>query len=219
MRWYESYMTRRVPLNMSAMTPAQAAQTRLNAIRDLMRMEMPERWNDVINGPISGIPEPSLHKLYNTKYNATKPGPDHAMAKCLYLWVMTAIPDAKTMFSSREIGIVDGDGWQTFIDGWGHPISFLRWAPGFSQYSDIQVADPLNHHDPFDYRNVDAAGYQLFPLIYAGVIGKDSNGYDDYGISPGLNVAPTLTPCSSNGQVGIMNTGIPLFTNHHIEQK
>ena len=53
MRRYESYMTRRVPLNLSTdpggarLTPAQIAQDRLYAMRDLMRMEMPDRIQDV----------------------------------------------------------------------------------------------------------------------------------------------------------------------------
>ena len=47
----ESYYTRRVPLNLQGLTPQEAAQIKLYAIRDLMRMEMPERWNDVLERP------------------------------------------------------------------------------------------------------------------------------------------------------------------------
>ena len=151
MRRYESYMTRRVPLDLSGMTPRRRREIRLNAIRDLMRMEMPERWNDVIERshreslrarvPAAAGPAQSTRPSTGAK----QAGPDHAMAKCLYMWVMTSIPDAKTMFTSREMAIVDSDGWTCFIDGWGRPISFLRWAPGYSPNSDIQVADPAGH--------------------------------------------------------------------------
>ena len=180
MRRYESYLTRRLqlfktsgnsnyvplimsdlPTNDSTHPPVQCmAMLRMLAIRDLMRMEMPERWPDIQNGPqlLYSFSNPSgnwkvslsqtkdsknkyfgssLQALYLQKLENpgqfglhSSPVADHAQAKCLYLWVMTAIPEAKTMFSSSEIADVDGDGWKVFIDGWGNPIGFLRWAPG-----------------------------------------------------------------------------------------
>ena len=74
-----------------------------------------------------------------------------------------------------------------FIDGWGRPIRFLRWAPGYlppSAYSsaktaqaaatDLQTGDPDNDHDPFDPLRTDVQlnggpprGYRLAPLIYS----------------------------------------------------
>ena len=79
MRKYESYTTRRVPMNLSGMVPSTAAQTRLSALRDLMRMEMPERWNDVTYGPtVTGLPQPALQRLYQAKYNAAKARPASA---------------------------------------------------------------------------------------------------------------------------------------------
>jgi hypothetical protein len=41
--------------------------------------------------------------------------------------------------SLNDIGDVDDDGMPEFIDAWGNPISFLRWAPGFE--SDLQPDD------------------------------------------------------------------------------
>ncbi len=226
MRKYESYAIRSVPLNMSGMTPAAASQLRVNVIRDLMRMEMPERWNDITEPPKTAIQKPAMLRIYQDKYtNFAKygmkaVGPDHAHAKCLYMWVMTSIPEAKTMFSGSEIADVDGDGWKTFIDGWGRPISYLRWAPGFSPNSDIQIADPKEHHDPLDPGNFDGGAYQLFPLIYAGVIGKASDGTDDYGINPGKDVKPSVSPCSDNAGVGTVTAGgPPIVTNHRMDQR
>jgi hypothetical protein len=93
-------------------------------------------------------------------------------------------------FSTSEIQ-VDTDGWPYFVDGWGTPILFLRWAPGFSSGlttflaaagyanlgytgpSDIQSGDGTNDHDPFDTRNLEngLAGthnaFHLIPLIYS----------------------------------------------------
>lgn len=51
---YESYLTRSLPLRTRGLPPSVAAAIRLLAVRDLMRMEMPERWKDVDQGPITG---------------------------------------------------------------------------------------------------------------------------------------------------------------------
>ncbi len=71
MGMYESYRTRRVPINtMTAtgpMNPNLAAQTRLYALRDLMRMEMPDQWLNVTTGPQTAIPQPALSKAYNAR--------------------------------------------------------------------------------------------------------------------------------------------------------
>ena len=71
MERYESYMTRRVPIPIPAGTGAAvAAQMRLDGIRDLMRMEMPDCLNDVIHASLSfttggityHVSEPRLHQ-------------------------------------------------------------------------------------------------------------------------------------------------------------
>ena len=181
----------------------------------------------------------SLSVMYQAKYNAiaqfnastnsynNPPKPDHEQAKCLYLWVTTAYPEAKALFRPEEINPnYDGDGWPVFVDGWGHPIGFLRWAPGASSWSDIQIADPVNHHDPFDPMltengpqsianqpannffgvNWGNGAYQLYPLIFAGVLGKVSTTkgtFDDYGIVLG-NQGTTADP----RDVTVPSTGI-----------
>ncbi len=105
------------------------------------------------------------------------------------------------------------------------------------------------HHDPYDPSFVEngpgslyptTAAYHLYPLIFAGVLGK-SNGVDDYGIVLGNNsvtstsdprdvsiTVPTTDPFSSpyNGSpaVGAVMLssgsypagGVPLVHNHHI---
>jgi prepilin-type N-terminal cleavage/methylation domain-containing protein len=58
MQRYDSYLTRRVPISTRGFPPKVAAEFRLVALRDLMRMEMPERWTDVDNGPLD-FPVPS----------------------------------------------------------------------------------------------------------------------------------------------------------------
>jgi hypothetical protein len=253
MQKYELYRTRRLPISFTGLAPKTAAALRMYAIRDLMRMEMPEGYVQDVSGDIGQsqvdvgslagvgsslkLPEPALHRLYRLKM--TFAPSDHQRAKCLYMIVTMGNPQNKALFSQDEIADVDGDGLLSFIDGWGRPISFFRWAPGFSQTlagtpvaggvacSDIQIADPINHHDPLDPRGVDSSAYQLFPLIFAGVIGKNGNGTDNYGISFGLYDNPSdpnnkpqgwLNPCQNDQSAGLVTSGFPI-TNHHMEQK
>jgi prepilin-type N-terminal cleavage/methylation domain-containing protein len=253
---YESYRTRRLPINFSGLSPPNAAALRLFAIRDLMRMEMPEGFADVSSPPqdlgqaanhtvSTNLPtgtyqlnEPSLQRIYQGAM--PKQPVDHESPKCLYMIVMAGNPENRALFSQDEIANVDGgvdpnypNGLPCFVDGWGKPIAFLRWAPGFSAplpgqspasgalgWSDIQIADRTGHHDPFDPRGIDPLAYQLFPLIYAGVLYHDSNG-DHYGVTEGVFSA-ALDPYYRNDNLsslpGTVTSGFPT-TNHHIESR
>jgi len=204
MKQYESYMTRRVPIDTSGMDPKSASRLRYLVLLDLMRMEMPERTYDIFYGPLnlpSGKPwiaaRPALNQLYYQKYNTGQshtpkyPLDNYRSAKYLYMWISMIHPEAMEQFSQNEIADIDHDGWPAFVDGWGTPIMFLRWAPGFSSglgvlppnpfnpsnptqprvdLSDIQTGDPINDHDPFDSRqifNITGEYYRLVPLIYS----------------------------------------------------
>ncbi len=181
MQKYESYQTRRVPVstrdiprNASDYTE-QVARRRLNALRDLMRMELPERWNDITRAPITGIERPALVQMYLAKYDQNEPTGEFGPAECLYMIVALGSPGDMEHFHQSEIGDADGDGWPEFHDAWGRPIMFLRWAPGFNNESEIQTGDPLEDHDPFDTRQLESGAYRLIPLIYSG--GRDKK-YD-----------------------------------------
>ena len=160
---YDSYRTRRVPVDTSGMYPQVAAQARLNAIRDLMRMEMPDRWSDVSGPPIS-IDQPSISLRYLRLLNAAG-GPatasEHAAAECLYMIVMS-IPEAAEQFHGTEIGDVDGDGLKEFVDGWGHPIRFIRWPVGFVDFEILELLQPDSTYPVAIYRG------QTGPAGYAG---------------------------------------------------
>ncbi|MGA2799146.1 MAG: type II secretion system protein [Thermoguttaceae bacterium] len=190
MQRYESYATRRVPIDLSSLiasktiTVKQAAQYRYLALLDLMRMEMPERTYDISNGPL-GIfqptnpwtARPALSQMYLQKYNNSAPVDNCCPAKYLYMWISMAYPEAMSQFGENEIKDLDGDHWPVFVDGWGNPIMFLRWAPGFlPPDSEIQSGDPVNDHDPFDSRRTCPANYRLIPLVYSA--GPDQAGHD-----------------------------------------
>jgi hypothetical protein len=209
MGMYESYRTRRVPIysngvpvNTSAMNPQSAALARLCVLRDLMRMEMPERMTDLadfplsftINGVTLGLPAtgPALWQAYRNHIgvpSVTLKG--NTPAECLYM-IVTIGCRARGQFSENEIANDAVDGFPEFVDGWGHPIYFLRWAPGFidsdiqapvavlsgSQYaisSSLALQATQTDHDPFDPMQVDTtngvsngpSGWRLVPLIYS----------------------------------------------------
>jgi type II secretory pathway pseudopilin PulG len=162
---YEAYRTRRVPMIPPPLTTnssgtntviAQgvqlAAKYRLDALHDIMRMEMPDRWSDITDAPIAlanpgtngiTIPRSAINSAYcnaigwNTNtmsYSGAVPTTANQGAECLYLIVTLGVTDnlgGRELFNESNIGDVDGDGFKEFIDGWGQPIRFLRWAPGF----------------------------------------------------------------------------------------
>ena len=152
---YEGYRTRRVPITMPPPpkpTDANYAtefpvylykigKRKLDCLHDLMRLELPERWSDILDPPvIPGMKVPSSTVAYQNRWQAVtgslSPNPaknEHQGAECLYLIVMEAVAqegDSRDVFRPDQTGDVDGDGFREFIDAWGQPIRFLRWAPG-----------------------------------------------------------------------------------------
>jgi prepilin-type N-terminal cleavage/methylation domain-containing protein len=260
MRRYESYMTRRVPIVTQGLNPFQAAQNRLYAIRDIMRMEMPDRIQDVptplgasttvgdppivlpnaVGGTQQRVAVPALGLLYYNRFlrspptagNGTQCGP----AELLYMIISMGSPEAMEQFTAEEIGDTNGNGYPEFLDGWGRPIFFLRWAPGFSPYSDIQMKDAsdpqTHHHDPFDPRLTETNAFQLFPLIYsAGPDGKFAIGVKGYhygnptapgSMFSGVNY-PDFIEVGAPYADPLENSTITSFqdniTNHHIEAR
>lgn len=171
---YEAFRSRRLPINFDAVdasgvrvyadyiSPADQAGRRLDVIRDLMRLEMPDRWSDVTAQPLTLAwtksaawakkPGAALHiqarylrarnALLAKGYGATKADEilnTYESAKLLYMIVSTAGPDAMEHFREDEIGRPCEDGLPVFVDAWERPILFIRWAPGFDQ-SEIQSA-------------------------------------------------------------------------------
>lgn len=227
---YESYRTRRVELmgysdtsvHRTSLTtnggfafpsdikpfgqePRITTYTRLAGLRELVKLEMPDRWSDIVGPP--GLPTdddddaptidsiqtleflretPSLHSLYLRKYNeladnnflnseTNAPNTVGALrenqnAEMLYMVVMNATADgeARGLFKETDVDDVDGDGAPEFVDGWGNPIRWLRWAPGYEsdrQESFASLGPPLDEqgivnainadHDPLDIFRVD----------------------------------------------------------------
>ncbi|MAZ95443.1 MAG: hypothetical protein CMJ73_05375 [Planctomycetaceae bacterium] len=132
-RW-DSYQNRRLPVRLTG-NAAQRSMERLLLIRELMRLELPDRLSDIGNAPVdSRLLNNVLWNQYGRSFKPTWTT-QHQSAECLYLILASLREGDRTgldFFTNDEIGDVDEDGMYEILDGWGKPIAFLRWAPGFS---------------------------------------------------------------------------------------
>jgi prepilin-type N-terminal cleavage/methylation domain-containing protein len=258
MEQVDSYKTRRVPLQkvirdqigvqVASQNRGKAlANARLFALRELMLMELPDRWSDILlanvgsppNAPMYLDDRPGLAKVYLRRFqniygannkltgntNTREDIVLHQGAECLYLVITLATGDgeARSLFGESSIGDVDGDGAPEFLDGWGHPISFLRWAPGVesdAQMNANALGNPNNDawkvaaagdHDPFDMYRRESTAFRTMPLIFSG--GPD----EVYGIytSDGAHDSEILTTASPlvwhNNSPGVIENSDPFI--------
>lgn len=186
-RW-EEYRYRRVEASKSGNVQARRT-SRVDKIRQLMRMEMPCHIQDVEFGISntsvaigSETTEPALWRRYRRavmnragSFSAWSSTNDDA--ECLYM-IIESIQVGDTngldFFKPSEIGDTDDDGMPELLDGWGNPIHFIRWAPGFiGPRSNIHKNTSPDPFDPLGVRQgrLQTAGagiydhYPLFPLI------------------------------------------------------
>lgn len=232
MEHYDSYTNRRIKLrrevvNQIAAYPGNAsgkgrlkAEARLYALRELMLMEVPDRWSDVTlvalpssdtttltsfdKSSATYVASPLYLDVSGTQFRRTELAAvylrnfdrltkttnkitnslnrvgdirTNESAECLYLVIMNACGDgeARTLIPESSIGDTDGDGAPEFLDGWGQPISFVRWAPGFESDIQINANELINNddwasagssdHDPYDLYRTHSTAYRLVPLI------------------------------------------------------
>ena len=157
-RW-ESYRTRvmRLPLPAEVRrNPRRVAIARLNALRDLIRMELPDRVEDVRDLPITiplgegetvQVAIPAVWHEYQRRATAEWLAPagnrPYEDAECLYM-IIASIRDLDgnglDFLKESEIGDLDGNGMPEILDAWGNPIRFIRWPAGF-------VAHPGSDHN------------------------------------------------------------------------
>lgn len=146
---FEAYPSRpvRLPPNLA---PGDRRRDRLLILRDFMRMEFPDRQSDLLTDPLfPAIPKPALRRTLELRLSQLEGmgngawNPIHEQAECLYL-ILSCLRfedrDALSYFRDSEIGNVDGDAVPEILDGWGNPIGFLRWAPGFSEHRGLDGA-------------------------------------------------------------------------------
>jgi prepilin-type N-terminal cleavage/methylation domain-containing protein len=206
MQRYDEYRTKPLPIRVPPGTaPRTAALYRLAAMRELMRMELPDRRSDVFDVTdlsyetvaTAGLNNAALQRTYYRKAVTAVVGNNlnnwtvgHEGAECLYLIVSTmhdGDKNALDFFMPGEIGDVDEDGMREILDGWGNPIQFLRWAPAFTlengaitlQSGNASVAPDSRDPVKADPRWSDVPSgnepFELRPLIFSA--GPDK-GYD-----------------------------------------
>lgn len=138
----------------------QEALLKLHLIHDLMRMELPSNWKEVVStfptsssdadptyaGPISynlGTPNidfrlktPAVHQYYYKAAKEIKTSNNcnytNGSAEMLFLIVANLDPESLEGFGANEIADTDGNGAMEFVDGWGKPIYFIRAPSGFT---------------------------------------------------------------------------------------
>lgn len=196
--------------------PREVARVRVLGLRDLMRMEMPDRITDVANGPedlmmyypniyaATVVPvsvrlaQPSAQRNFQARASATWTV-SHQGAECLYLIISSIREeggDPIDYFTDSEIGDVDGDGMREILDAWGQPIGFLRWAPGY--VSPMQVPNPDLNPDPFDPLKTDVRWRYNLPVR----AGLNSGTY---------RLMPLIYSAGNDGEVEIVDQGSAFF--------
>jgi len=208
---YESYLRRRVPFVPST-NRRTAATNRLVALRAQLMYDMPDSSNDLAP---SAPPIPTAAIIAYASSKASSP----SSAECLFMTLARSgvQPDIMEQFHTAEIGDTNKNGLPEFLDGWGNPISFIRWAPGFSSLSQVQPPDPTNFHDAMDPQRVDTVGYALIPLIVSA--GPDG----DLGLtlSSGWSLAllPSLVANGSSIGSSTSSASKDNVTNHDLVTK
>ena len=195
----------------------------------LLTYEMPDQWADVqIEAAVVSLPK-TVRSGAVTRYGRiaadavkrTKLGETLGPAECLWLCVARSgyEPDALEQFRPDELTDRDGDGAKEFCDGWGQPIYFLRWAPGFTPYSAVQVASDISSASTiFEQMNA------LTPLIYsAGPDGATTDvltSEEAYGLQRPTSARTTFNPCAEFPDSGARVVGSTGYrdniTNHDI---
>ncbi len=149
---YEKYQYRRVDVTEYNLAPnasaTEKAWARLQVMRDLLRCDMPRcesevRAKSLYNGSGTGGLTPLQESYLFAINSAPNKGDEDLNPELLYLVLTNAAPECRATFSDRELADTDGDGLLEFVDGWGRPIRWLRWAPCVVK-SDRQ---PTLHYD------------------------------------------------------------------------
>lgn len=209
---WDTYRTRRLSLTGRGFQGADRRvvdQQRLLQLWETQRHELPHRYADILSTTASdGV---GVRAAYQSWLTATR-SDQLQSAETLYLVVMQSLgADSDIKFLPSEIGDTDEDGMLEFLDGWGRPIKWLRWAPGFvpslGADSDLQIASSASHPDPLDPLGVGQPGrlnlvqppgmpgdygFRLVPLVVSA--GPDGV----YGIFPLDNEVNGIDPGDAN---------------------
>lgn len=157
---------------------------RLRKLRTIARMELPDRFTDVISpnwisnntsspwswyfdpNPLTAPSSATPGARYYVNFIASHQlpgknwGDQHASAECLYMIVSrleAGGASALESISPRDIGDTDRDGLPEILDGWRRPIRFIRWPAGFLSPSPLNAATIYKNASPMQ-----GGGYDSF---------------------------------------------------------
>jgi hypothetical protein len=153
-------------------------------------------------------------------------------------------PEAMEQFHQSEIGMVGGK--PCFVDGWGRPIMWLRWAPGYSGCTDpdfiaatgttytgpsqIQsgVAQPYPRLNPDGtpkmIQKVDAYGNPMFnpdgtPMMIPDIADGDHDPFDTRNIDwYAFKMVPLIYSAGADGQYDINLTAGYVFAGNPYQE-
>jgi prepilin-type N-terminal cleavage/methylation domain-containing protein len=173
-------------------------------LTELMAYEMPDQWADVraesewttLDSAFKTAATRRFSRLVPDSARRTQLGEKLTNAECLWLCVARSgfQPDALEQFRPDELTDLDNDGAKEFADGWGKPIFFLRWAPGYKEplsalQTDAIIEQAKNSRPgtagsgPKSWRTVVGL---LTPLVYSAGPDEATNdtlsGPDGYGL-------------------------------------
>ena len=194
-------------------------------IRDLMRMEMPQHWAEVYDsnnpgrplGPIKitlnrtayAVDKSALLDYYWGEYNrAATSGNTPSRAALLFLIIQNLNPEALEAFHGSEVAVGD-DGLFMFVDAWGNPIRFLRWAPALTgsalQPDVLAMTQPKYVPDTNINANRNWWGAREPQLLDAMISAKNKHRdpLDDWGSALGWFLYPVIYSAGPDGQYGL----------------
>ncbi len=196
---YEKYQYRRFDSNEP--DPRYRALGRVEAIRDLLRRDMPCTYGEVFDGSANCSPLQAVYRSELGRGYSADPGASvNLNAELLYLVVMNGEPEARSTFSDREVADTDGNGLMEFVDGWGRPICWMRWAPGLL-YSDRQP--PLDRVSG-DVDPEDADPFDPLDIIW----NLNAEGLNAHGLTPGWFLVPYVYSAGPDGEYGLVTPEI-----------
>jgi prepilin-type N-terminal cleavage/methylation domain-containing protein len=194
---YESYE------DLAGMNALKAAD--VITLRKRVREELPDSWEDVAPGANIALPANyTVSQAYAAYKSSISPSSAYAGAECLYMIITQSgmFPDFLSNMPSRYVGDIDKDGAFEFWDGWGRPISFIRWAPGAMP---AYRTDADKYHDPLDPYNKDPNSFALLPLIFSP--GKDETLNDPMSGNSGYGILACAEKGWPDGSLGSAVSG------------
>ena len=161
---------------------------RLFILREMMRLEMPDRISDVVNPATytspNGISVPAVARGYYRRVLAAAAAsgvawsPKYQGSECLYM-ILSSMQDGDSngldFFKDSELADLDSDGMLEIVDAWRNPIEFIRWPAGLRPYPGSDDAWGLTGDDDADgtAENATEVGFGGLALDASDSSGRD----------------------------------------------